>query len=188
MTQGSADAVVRMPMTAMVRSRRRIEESLGLRFPRLLATLGRMLWRLPRGSRLRLRLVHRFVRLAWEAFNRNDLEATFMLYHPDVSATHPPEWGTIGVETTLDGRDERVRYQENLAEHWGSLRFEPQELIELADDRLVSLGRMRGTGRGSGVAVDTEWTAILTIADGRVVHERIILNHAEALEAVGLSE
>ena len=188
MTRENAGVAVRMPMTATAHSRRRIEERLGLRFPRLVDVVGRAVWRLPRRSRLRRRLVYRFVRVAWEAFNRDDLDAMFMLYHPDVSAIHPPEWGTIGVQTTLHGREERVRYQKELSEDWDSLRFEPHELIELPDNRLVSLGRMRGTGRASGVAVDTEWGAVLTMSDARVVHERIIQSHSKALEAVGLSE
>ena len=35
--------------------------------------------------------------------------------------------------------------------------------------------------------VDTEWVATLTIRDGRVVHEPIVLDDAEGLAVAGLA-
>jgi ketosteroid isomerase-like protein len=164
--------------------RRRLEERLGLRFPRLAALLGRIVWRQPI-SRLRWALARRFLRVAWESFNRDDYEATFMLYHPDCRSEFPAEWGTIGVGTETESREERIRYQRAVNEAWSTLRFEPEESI-IVDDRLLAVGRMRASGRGSGAPLDTEWVATLTIVDGRAVHERIHLDHAEALEAAGI--
>jgi ketosteroid isomerase-like protein len=178
--------VVRTPMTTTAHGRRRLEERLALRFPRLFDLIARAIWRLP-PSRLRRALVRRVVRTSWEAFNRGDLEVAFLAYHPDCQSTFAPEMTTLGLEPGTHGLDERIRFQRRVIDEWDEFRFEPSELIEFGD-RLLSIGRMRLTGRSSGVPVETEWVAILTTSNGRVVHEQIFLNHAEALEAAGLSE
>ena len=68
-------------MTPTAHGRRRLEERLAVRFPRLFDSFLRATWTLPR-SRLRRALIHRLVRLGWEAFNREDLEVAFLPYHP----------------------------------------------------------------------------------------------------------
>ena len=178
--------VVRTPMTTTAHPRRRLEERIALRFPRLFDFFARAIWRLPK-SRLRRALVRRSMRVAWEAFNRGDLEVTFLPYHPDCQSTFDPKMTTLGLEPGTHSLDERIRFQQRVIDEWDEFRFEPSELIE-SGDRLLSIGRMRFTGRSSGVPVDTEWVAILTTLDGRVVREQIFLDHAEALEAAGLSE
>ena len=178
--------VVRTPMTTTVHSRRRLEERLALRFPRLLDFFAKAIWRLPKW-RLRRALVRRSVRTGWEAFNRGDLDATFMLYHPGCESIFPPEMATLGIESGTHTRDERIRAQQRYIDEWDEFRFEPSELIE-SGDRLLSVGHMRFRGRSSGVPVNTEWVAMVTTLDGRVIREQILLDHAEALEAAGLSE
>jgi ketosteroid isomerase-like protein len=178
--------VVRTPMTPAAHGRRRLEERLALRFPRLFNSFFRALWQLPK-SRLRRALIRRLVRIGWEAFNRGDLEVAFLPYDPDCQSTFPSEMVTIGLEPGTFDRDERVRFQQRVIDEWDEFRFEPSELIEFGD-RLMSIGRMRMRGLSSGVPVDTEWAAIFTIFDGRVTREQIFLDHAEALQAAGLSE
>jgi len=179
--------VVRRPMAEASRARRSIEERLGLRFPRLLALAGRIVWRQP-SRRLRWAAVHRFLRLAWASFNRDDYEAMFMLYHPDAESVGADVWGTIGAEMRTHGRAERLAYQRGLRAEWETLRFEPEEVIGIDRDHLVSTGRMKGMGRASGVTVDTPWAVLLTFEDGTVRREQIFLDEAEALEAARLSE
>lgn len=180
--------VIRTPMAPTAHPHRRLEERLGLRFPRLLEFFARAVWRMPTGSRARRALIRRFLRIAWEAMNRGDLEACFMLYHPDCESTFPPELATIGIEPGTHRRDERIRLQQKYIDEWVHFRFEPEELIEVGGDRLVSIGRMKATGHGSGVPVDTEWVAIFTTLDGRVIRERVFADHGKALEAAGLSD
>jgi ketosteroid isomerase-like protein len=178
--------VVRTPMTPTAHGRRRPEERLALRFPRLYSSVARAIWRLPK-SRLRRALIRRVVRTSWEAFNRGDLEAAFLLYHPDCRSTFPSQMATIGLEAGTFDRDERVRFQQRAIDEWDEFRFEPSELIEFGD-RLLSIGRMRFRGLSSGVPVDTEWVAMVTTLDGRVIREQIFTDRAEALEAAGLSK
>jgi ketosteroid isomerase-like protein len=178
---------VRSPLTTTVHPRRRLEERLGLRFPRLLDFIARAIWRLP-PWRLRRALVRRFVRAAWEAFNRRDLDACFMLYHADCESIFPRELATVGFpESGAHSREERIRAQQVVFDETEGLRFEPEELIEVGD-RLVSVGHMRGTGPSSGAPIDTQWVAVLTTFDGRVIHEELFMDRREGLEAAGLSE
>jgi ketosteroid isomerase-like protein len=177
--------VVRTPMTPTAHGRRRPEERLALRFPRLYNSVSRAIWGLPK-SRLRRALIRRLVRTSWEAFNRGDLEAAFLPYHPDCQSIFPPGMTTIGLEAGTFDRDERVRFQQRVIDEWDEMRFEPSELIEMGD-RLLSIGHMRLRGLSSGVPVDTEWVAMITTVDGRVMQERIFTDHAAALEAAGLT-
>ena len=176
--------VVRTSMTPTEHGRRRLQEHLALRFPRLFDTFARAIWQLPK-SRLRRALIRRWVRTSWEAFNRGDLEAAFLLYHPNCQSTFPSKMATIGLEPGTYDRDERVRFQQRVLDEWDEFLFEPSELIDIGD-RLMSIGRMRFKGLSSGVPVDTEWVAMVTTLDGRVIREQIFLDHAEALEAAGL--
>ena len=79
--------IVRLPAAVTHSTRRRLEERLGLRFPRLIALLGRAVWRLNPQSRLRNALIRRFVRLAFEGNNRGDHEVALLLFHPQVEST-----------------------------------------------------------------------------------------------------
>ena len=179
--------VVRRSMAVTSRAHRSVEERLGLRFPRLLALVARTIWRQP-SRRLRWAAARRVLRLAWASFNRDDYEAMFMLYRPDTESVGANVWGTLGIELRTHGRAERLAYQRRVRAEWEALRFEPEEMIEIGNNHLLSIGRMKGVGRASGATVDTPWAALFTIEDGTVSHEQLFLDKDEALEAAGLSE
>jgi ketosteroid isomerase-like protein len=183
-----SEEVVRTPMGSADHSRRRFEQHLGVHFPRLLELFARRMWRLPPG-RLRRALVSRNVRMAWEAFNRRDLDAAFMLYHPDCESTWPDDLRSVGFsEPGTHNREDRIRIQREGFDDWGgSLHYVPEELIE-AGDRLLTAGRMEATGPGSGASVDMEWIAVVTMRDGRVIREQIFFDRQEALDAAGVLE
>ena len=178
--------IVRQPIELAAHSRRRLEERFALRYPGVFALGARMAWRLHPRSSLRRALLRRSVRLGFEAANRGDHEATFLLYHPDCESTFASQLATLGERGTR-GRDERRRWQERWRAEWGEFRFEPDEVIDLEDRQLV-VGRISGSGLSSGAAVDSEWAALFTSSAGRVIREQIFVDHAEALEAAGLSE
>ena len=79
-----------------------------------------------------------------------------------------------------------MRAQERVNSEWKDLTFQPQEVI-LKGDRVISVGHMIGIGLSSGVPAEVEWVADFTIRGGRVVHERITIDHAEGLAAAGLA-
>ena len=128
----------------------------------------------------------RFIRIGWEAFNRQDLDAAFLLYDRDCECVWDPRWSTVGLESGIRGREERVRAQRRILDEWQDLTFHPEELI-FHGDRVISVGRMTAIGLSSGVPVEVEWVADFTIRGGRAVTERITIDHAEGLAAAGLS-
>src|SRR5215210_5592042 len=177
----------RWPMPATTREYRSLEERVGLRFPRLLVLVAGSVWRQP-SRRLRWAATRRVLRLAWESFNREDYEATFMLYRSETESVGADVWGTIGADMKTHGRADRLAYQRSLRAEWETLRFEPAEMIRIGEDRIVSVGRMSGVGRASGATVDIPWAVLLTIEDGMVRREQIYADLDEALEAAGLSK
>jgi hypothetical protein len=179
--------VVRQTIALEDHPRRRWEERLGLRFPPALALVASAVLHLPQRSRLRQTLVRRAVRFCFEANNRRDFEAAFMLYHPDGESVYFPQAASLGLEPRTRGLPDRLRTQRDWSAEWGMLRFEIDELIDLRDQILV-LTHLVGRGLSSGAAVGTECDFLFTISDGRVIHEQVFLHHAEALEAAGLRE
>jgi ketosteroid isomerase-like protein len=179
---------VRLPIAAAAQSRRRVWERLAVRFPSAVALLVRTTLRLRPTSRLRQSLVRRFMREGVEALNRGDYETVFCgFYAPDCEFDPGPRFRSLGMEQT-HGREDRIRFQEQWIAEWGDFRFEPAEVIDFGDGRLMVRGRVRGIGPSSGAAIDDEWATLLTLSAGRAVREQAFFDDAEAREAVGLSE
>ena len=55
-------------------------------------------------------------------------------------------------------------------------------------DSVLALGELTGTGRITGLNVSNEIAQLATFRDRRILSFRDFASHAEALEAVGLSE
>ena len=178
--------IVSQPIAVRAESRRRSEERLGLLFPAALAATARAAMSLPPRSRLRQALVYRFARLGIEAANRRDYEAAFMLYHDNVEANFSASMVALGFASEFHGREARLAAERSWAAEWGDFRYEPNQLVDLGDERLLLVGSMSGSGPKSGAAVSHEWAVLLTIARGRVVRDEAFFEHREAREAAGL--
>jgi ketosteroid isomerase-like protein len=181
--------IVRLPMAVSAHSRRRFVERLIVRFPGLTAYVVRRVLQLPPNSRLRQRLVRRVMRQGTEAINRGDYEVPFVgFYAADCELVPPPKMVGLGQEPA-HGREGRIRFQERWTAEWGEFRFEPDEVIDFGDGRRVMMiGRMRGSGLSSGATFDDQWGVLFTLSGGRVIREEVFFDHADALEAAGLSE
>jgi len=122
--------------------------------------------------------------VANEAFNRHDFEAAFASFAPDL------EWETFAGapgQERLQGRDGTIEGFRELIAEFPDWRVEPQEFIETPEAILV---RNVGTATGgkSGVPVRQPFTQVWSFRNGRPIRVREFLDHAEALEAVGLRE
>jgi len=186
MSPENAD-VVRQAVAVNLRSHRSVEERVGLRLPGVLALLARAVLRLPPRSRLRRAWIRRSVRLGFEAVNREDFEAAFVLYHPDAEVIEPPEVVALGLDPVARGREGRIQVQRRWRAQWGALRVEPEEVTDLGD-RLLVVSRMKGSGASSGAGFDQDLANLVELSGGRVIREKLFLNRADALEAVGLGE
>ena|SRR5439155_12441330 len=148
--------VVRKPLSARARSRRAIDEHLVVRFPRLFGLLMRWVARLPPESRIRQAMIWRATEQGFAATNRRDFEAVLPRYDPNVEFLPSRGLVGVGIAASYRGHDGFLRLWGDWDSAWaGHAQWEPKELIDLGD-RLLMLGRMKGTGEASGIAVDTE--------------------------------
>jgi ketosteroid isomerase-like protein len=179
--------IVRQRVSILPQPRRHPEERLALRFPRLTAFALWAFSRLPVHSRLRRELLSLMVRRGIGATNRGDYEAAFAAFHPDVEVLSPPDLIGLGEAARYQGLSERIAFQRKWTSEWEEVQFFADEILDLGN-RVLLLGRIKGRGLSSGAPFDDEWANLLTLSAGRVIREQIILDHAKALEAAGLSE
>jgi ketosteroid isomerase-like protein len=179
---------VRKPLQVREPSSRTLDQRIAIRFPRLSAASFRLVTRLPPGSRVRQAVVWRTIRLAIEAYNRRDLEAVEVAFHPDLEYYPYREFVEAALaEPCYHGPAGYRSYITATYDVWSTeVRLYPTELIDLGD-RLVLLADMPMRAQASGVPLAQKYATIATLKDGRVIRQRDFLNQAEALESAGLS-
>ena len=119
-----------------------------------------------------------------DAFNEREIEAFAAMTTPDF------EWTTsmMAVEgEVFRGREGIDTYFERMREVWEDFRGFTDEYRDLGD-RVLSLGRLEGRGRGSGVSVSTPLAVLFDIRGGKVSRMHSYLDHDEAMQAAGLTE
>jgi ketosteroid isomerase-like protein len=123
---------------------------------------------------------------AWfETWNRGDLDAFIDLYAADAEMTPPASWVEAG---TLKGQAAIRRFFEGLKEAWqGEDTAVLRELFR-AGPEVVSRMDWQVQGRTSGIATHLTITNVNTIEGGKIIRQRHYLDHAEALQALGLNE
>jgi ketosteroid isomerase-like protein len=183
----TSDQIVRKPLRVRESPSRTLDQRLSLRFPRLAAASSRMIGKLPPRSRLRQAALWRAMRVAVEAYNRRDLDAVAIGFPPDLEYYPYREFVEAGLaEPCYHGPTGYRTYIEGTNDVWGAdVRLEPTELIDLGD-RIVMLADMPMRAQASGIPLGETYACVSTLKDGRVIRQRDFLDHAEALEAVGL--
>jgi ketosteroid isomerase-like protein len=185
----SSEQIVRKPLRARERSRRTLDQRVFLHFPRLAATWFRLIGKLPPGSRLRQAALWRTARLGLEAYNRRDLDAVLIGFHPQCEYCPGRDWVEGGlVEPSYRGPEGYRKYVATVDEVWGGENYlMPVELIDLGE-RIVMLADGSMRAQASGVQLAQVFALVSTMKDGRVIRHQEYYDHAEALEAVGLRE
>jgi ketosteroid isomerase-like protein len=113
------------------------------------------------------------------------MEATVALYVPDFvyeDAVLPDHVGE-----SYRGFDGSLRAVEGWLEPFEWFVVHLDQIID-ADEQVVSLHRARMKMRQTGIEFESPLAYVFTFQGGKVVHQRAFVDHAEALEAVGLSE
>jgi ketosteroid isomerase-like protein len=180
-------AYVRSALRGRAASGRALDERLAIRFPWLSATIARRMGKLPLGSRVRRALLRRVVELAMEAYNRRDLHAVELAFHPELRYYPYREFVEAGLaEPCYHGPSGYRAYIEATYDVWGKdVRLEPTALVDLGD-RIVLLADMPMRAQASGIALDQSYAAVCTLKEGRVIRQQDYLDQTEALESVGL--
>ncbi len=112
---------------------------------------------------------------------------------PRVAELMDPEielHGTVGgVEEgrITRGLAEVIQEYEKDGEAWEERRIEPEKFLD-AGDQVVVLLREHLRGKGSGVELEGETAAVLTVHEGRVTRMQGFMDRAAARKAAGLGE
>jgi ketosteroid isomerase-like protein len=117
-----------------------------------------------------------------EAWNGGDMDAFGELLAPDVIVRAPDGWPEPG---PFVGREAVMRQWERNREAWDSDTFEIVGDPIDAGDRVVV--RLIWTGIRRDLRTQLEFTAVYTLRKGKVSYQESFWDHAEALEAMGLS-
>jgi ketosteroid isomerase-like protein len=122
------------------------------------------------------------------AFNSTFTQGTDDLYElvdPDV------DWEPITARldgTTYRGHDGVRQWVEDMKADWDEFETHVEEVRDLGDDRVLSLGRWQARGRASGVALDFQKAAwLLTFRGERVVSMKTFTDRNDAYQAAGIS-
>ncbi len=122
-------------------------------------------------------------RATFKAWNAGDMDALRDLYAPDIIMRTPKGWPEPG---PFIGREAVMRQFEQSRETWDADAVELiSDFIDVGDRVAV---RMIWRGAGHGPEANIEFTNVVTERQGRIVLIEFFWDHAEALEAVGLSE
>jgi uncharacterized protein len=101
----------------------------------------------------------------YDALNRGDLSVVLALLDADIEWHEPAPSPDAG---THQGRDSFERFLRGWLESFDDFRVEPERVVERGDD-LVAVVHQTGTGRSSGLRVETRLAHVWTVADGRAV-------------------
>jgi ketosteroid isomerase-like protein len=89
----------------------------------------------------------------------------------------------IGV---FKGHEAMRRYYEQWFATFDDLSAQPEELIDVPDDRVIAVLHVTGQMKGSHAAVDMRLAIVYTVRDGLIVRGREYATREQALEAAGL--
>ena len=122
------------------------------------------------------------VRATIESWNAGDMNAVSESLDQNVIATALERWPEPG---PFVGREAVMDWYLQVREAWDIDAVEPIRFMDIGDRVIV---RVRWHGAGQGPQSIMEFTAVYMLRKGRVVYVEFFWGHADALEAVGLSE
>jgi ketosteroid isomerase-like protein len=124
------------------------------------------------------------VRAAIEAFNRRDGEAFGALLASDAEIV-PVRAALDG--TVFRGPDAAAQYCAAVDDTWDELRWEVEDVRD-GGAWVLALGRIRGSGRDSGAAIDARAAWIARFEEDLILNFQTYADRTEALADLGLSE
>ena len=128
------------------------------------------------------------VRRVYEAAARGDTQAVLALYDSEIEwdASRTQRGALAGA--VVRGHEALLAWLHEWYEAWETVDDELEELIDVNDDRVVSIMVQRGRGRTSGIDVADRLGTIWTVRDGKVLRAVWFPSAEQALEAVGLRD
>jgi ketosteroid isomerase-like protein len=124
------------------------------------------------------------VRRAWQAVSSHG-DLPFDLWDEDLRIDNMPEFPIQG---PYNGHEGLAQWRQDIAEVIEDLRFDVKEVIDLDEERVLSVQRAAGRAAHTGIEMDVLWASVLTLHEGKIVHAQGYWTPEQAREAVGLPE
>jgi ketosteroid isomerase-like protein len=125
------------------------------------------------------------VRQAYDAYNREGINGILRYLDPEVEWRNPADSPIAGV---FIGHQGVLEWQRLADEAFEGMQFEPKQIDELPDGRILALVRFRFRARASDMDAEVAFAHLITWGEGTARAVRMYTSEAAALEAVGLSE
>jgi ketosteroid isomerase-like protein len=127
---------------------------------------------------------------AFNAYIRGEMSSETLAEHLDPQLEwHWRDERTIpDVPQHLRSAAELIEALEKFRGAWIDLAVAPLEFVEAPGDRVVTLIRQSGRGKGSGVSIVFHYFFVCTIREGTVRRLELFRHRADALEAAGLRD
>ena len=106
------------------------------------------------------------------------------LCDPEIEITN---WAESPVTGPYHGHDGVARWWEDLADAFQEYRWELQSIEPVDDRRCVTVQRIAGRFRHTGIDLDIVWGAILTVREGKILSAVGYASPGGAREAAGLA-
>lgn len=120
----------------------------------------------------------------YEAINAGRLEAAIVGADPEFEMIPPQILPDI--DDAYHGPEAFLRFWRTWQEAFDDFRLEVEETID-AGDQVIVMARLLGTGKDSGVEVNTpSFPLVWSFEDGRVVRMEAFQTRAMAMESLGL--
>jgi ketosteroid isomerase-like protein len=126
------------------------------------------------------------VRRLFDAAERRDNELVLSLYDEAVvwDASRTTRGEMAG--RVARGRDDLVSWFRRWYDAWEGVEDRLDELVELADGRVLSVIAQRARGRASGLELENSLAALWTVEAGKVVQVAWFPTREEALAEAGV--
>lgn len=146
-------------------------------------------------SQQNVEVVRRAFLLVQESLHRGDPGSSFDDWVREGLIAPDLEWkagtragmGVAGIDD-FAGRDGYAEFTRRWTEDFEDFAFEPEQIVDADNDRVVVTTHAHGTGKGSGATVDMRTAWVVTLEAGRIVNVVLFLEPNDALKAVGLRE
>ena len=120
------------------------------------------------------------VRRGYEAFNRGDVDAVLELFDPAVVL------GVLEDSPIAEEFHGHEGFRKLLAENsemFDEYRNRPEEIVEVAHDKIVVVVRAEARGRASGIELEGRIAHLLTIRGGKAVRFEAFRSREAAIDA-----
>jgi ketosteroid isomerase-like protein len=111
------------------------------------------------------------------------MDAILDFYDPEVEFHEDPRFPEAGV---YKGPEAARNYYNAFGESFDEFAFEAEDFLDVGEDKVLILFRIRTRGKGSGATAEQESGWVCTIRDGKAVRIDAYFDRSDAFAAAGL--